>query len=283
MKQILTIVFMVLLVNNLFAQQANLDKITSEAYGRQYPLFVGVNETTILIFPCKIAAGGVDIGSTELIASTITSVDNILRIKAATENMAPTNLTVVTTDGKIYSFYTRFSPYPDNRPIDLGKQINTENAQIKLKGRKIHDGQIQQYADSIINLKTFLKQNKIQSFGVQFSLKGIYTKEDVLFFRLDLKNKSPLNFTADFMRFYIRDQKRLKRTADQEQELQPLRIFPENTISVNARNVQTIIVAFKRFTIADHKNMVIQIFEKNGDRHLQLKIKGKVLMQTSKL
>lgn len=287
MKQnILKMLFFILIVfsvTSIFAQQSDLEKITPEAYGTQYPLMVGTSRTTVLVFPSKIANGGVDLGSVDLIASTITGVDNILRVKASTENFAPTNVTVVTTDGKVYSFYVSFSEYPDDRPIDLGKQINSEKAQATLKDCKLNDGQVRDCANAIPNLKPFLKKPKVTSYGVQLSLKGIYTKEDVLFFRFELNNKSPLDYTTDFMRFYIRDQKRLKRTADQELELQPLGIFPESELLATTGSTQTIIVAFKRFTIADHKNMVIQLFEKNGDRHLELKIKGKVLMRTSKL
>lgn len=281
--KILFFIIMVFHVPQLFAQQSNVEKIASEAYGTQYSLLVGTSKTTILIFPSKIASGGVDLGSTALIASTITGVDNILRVKSATENFAATNLTVITTDGKVYSFYVSFSQYPDDRPIDLGKQVHIEKIQAELKDRKFNDGQIKEYADAIPNFKPFLKKPKAKSYGVQLSLKGIYAKEDILFFRFELYNKSPLDFTTEFTRFYIRDQKQLKRTTDQELELQPLGIFQENQMLTTKESTQTIIVAFKRFTIADHKNMVIQIFEKNGDRHLQLKIKGKVLMRASKL
>ncbi|PZP48173.1 MAG: conjugative transposon protein TraN [Pseudopedobacter saltans] len=287
MKQNIIKTFFVLLTMwvciPIFAQLPALEQIKPEAYGTQYSLLVGTGKTTVLLFPDKIAPGGVDLGSSDLIANTINGVDNILRVKAATENFAPTNLTVVTTDGKVHSFYVSFSLYPDDRPIDLGKQANAEKAQAVLKDRKLNDAQLKKSAGAIIALKPFLKKPKTKSYGMQFSLKGIYAQEDVLFFRFELGNKSPIDFTTDFMRFYIRDQKRLKRTADQELELQPLAIFPDNKISTTTSSTQTIIVAFKKFTIADHKNMVIQLFEKNGDRHMVLKIKGKVLMQASKL
>lgn len=281
--KILFAFLMAMSVTPIFAQQSDLEKITSDAYGTQYPLMVGTGKTTVLIFPNKIATGGVDLGNPDIIANTITGVDNILRVKAATENFTPTNLTVVTTDGKVYSFYVSFSDYPDDRPIDLGKQVNTEKVQAALKDRKLNDGQIREYAMGIPNLKPFLKKPKAKSYGVQLSLQGIYTKEDVLFFRFELKNTSPIDFSTDFSRFYIRDRKRLKRTADQELELQPLGVFPEKEILTTSGSSQTLIVAFKRFTIADHKNMVIQLFEKDGDRHLELKIKGKVLMKAHRL
>lgn len=287
MKQnLLKMLFFILIVfsaNSIFAQQSDLEKIIPQAYGTQYPLMVGTSRTTVLIFPSKIAVGGVDLGSADLIASNIASIDNILRVKASTENMEPTNLTVVTTDGKVYSFYVAFSPYPDDRPIDLGKQINAAKVQATLSARKLNDGQIKDCTAGIFHLQAFMKKPKTQSYGVALSLSGIYTKEDVLFFRFALKNKSPLDFTTDFMRFYIKDQHRIKRTADQELELQPLGIYPERSVSIPTGITQTFIVAFKRFTIADHKNMVIQLFEQNGDRHLHLNIKGKVLMQSRRL
>lgn len=285
-QQIIKILFVFLMVARmatLYAQQPDLVKIAPEAYGSQYSLMVGTSKTTVLVFPEKITAGGVDLGSPKLIASTIHGVDNILRVKAVSENFPPTNLTVVTTDGKVYSFYVAFSEYPDDCPIHLSKQEGQEKAQAKLTDRLLYDDKIKDCAHLIMSLKPFLKKPQAKSYGVRLSLNGVYSKEDVIFLRLELNNKSPLDFTTDFTRFYIRDQKRMKRTAEQEMELRPIYSFPESVEPLISGKNQTVIIAFRHFTIADHKDMAIQLFEKNGDRHLELKIKGKMLMAAKRL
>lgn len=283
-SKILFFLFMALSGNALFAQQTNsLEKLSPTAYGNQYPLLVGTAKTTVLIFPGKIAAGGVDLGSTDIIASTVTGVDNILRVKAASENFAPTNATVITTDGKVYSFYVSFSDYPDDRPIDMGKQLYEEKAQAELAGRLLNDAQVSTICRSVCSKKPFLKKPKVKSYGVQLSLKGIYAEKDMLFFQLELKNKSPMEYTVDFSRFYVRDRKRAKRTAWQEQELTAREVYDQHAGTTAAGSTQYVVLAFPKFTIADHKQFVIQIFEKNGDRHLELKIDGKKLMQAHRL
>lgn len=263
----------------LLAQPSDLEKIQPSSYGPQYPIAVGTTKTTVLVFPFKIVPKGVDLGSADILASPLQGVDNILRIKAAKENFTPTNATVVTTDGRVYSFRVTFSEYPDDRPINLGKQEKVEKAQGILTSQKLSDEQMKQETNVILSSKPFLKKPKTVSYGVGLSLKGIYTKEDILFFRFELKNGSPMDYLTDFTRFYIKDQKRLKRTADQETECKTVGLFPESNDAIKAETTQTIIVAFKRFTIADHKDLAIQFFEKDGDRHLKLKINGKILMK----
>ncbi|QES88549.1 conjugative transposon protein TraN [Rhizosphaericola mali] len=263
----------------LWAQTSELEKIHPSSYVPQYPIAVGLTNTTVLVFPFKIVTKGVDLGSTDIIASPLQGVDNILRIKAAKEDFAPTNATVVTTDGKIYSFRVTFSQYPDDRPIDLGKQETVEKTKSILTSQKLGDEQIKQETNVILSSKPFLKKPKTVSYDVRLALNGIYTKEDVLFFRLELKNDSPMDYLIDFTRFYTQDRKRLKRTADQESECKTVGIFPESNGIIKAGATNTIIVAFHRFTIADHKDLVIQFFEKDGDRHLKLKINGKTLMK----
>jgi Bacteroides conjugative transposon TraN protein len=283
LKSSFIIICLTTIGNLLFAQHNMQEKIAAVAVNNQYTLNIGTSKTTVLIFPARIITGGVDIGSSAVIAKTMTGVDNILRVKAATKNFSPTNITVITTDGKVYSFLTAYSDDPDDRPIDMGKQQQEEKKQAALHDRQLNDGQVKDVCQSILTTKPFLVNPKTKSFRVKLSLQGLYAKEDVLFFRLKLANKSPLDYATDFSRFYIRDKKRVKRTAVQESELQPLCIYMEHENNTPGKTKQSIVVAFKRFTIADHKQLTIQLFEKNGDRHLELKVSGNQLMKTEKL
>ena len=245
-----------------------------QAFKLPYHLSVNDQKTTVLIFPAPIAANGVDRGTGDILAKTVTGVDNILKVKGATAPFEQTNLTVVTTDGKVYAFTVDYSTTPDEKPIDLGKQLAQEAAVALFKSRKLNDEQVGELSKAVVSTKPFLKKPKESSFKMKAKLTGIYTAEDVVFYRVTLQNASPIDYDLDFMRFYVRDKKRLKRTAEQEKELQPLLIYKEvgNTTVANA--AQTFVMAFMKFTIADKKNFIIQFFEQNGDRHLGLKISG---------
>src|SRR4051794_30412871 len=67
-----------------------------------YPLKITLNKTTILVFPYAIK--GVDRGSADVLAQKAKGVENILLLKAGKENFSETNLSVITADGKLYSF-----------------------------------------------------------------------------------------------------------------------------------------------------------------------------------
>lgn len=59
--------------------------------------------------------------------------------------------------------------------------------------------------------------------------------------------------------------------ATQENELTPL-YTAGNSRQVKACNFSVIVVALDKFTIPDAKYLAVQIMEKNGGRHLLMKI-----------
>lgn len=74
------------------------------------PLEITDTKTTNIIFPQAIV--GVDRGSRDVWAKKANGVENILQIKAASNKLIETTLTVVTGDGKLNSFLLRYSPDP---------------------------------------------------------------------------------------------------------------------------------------------------------------------------
>lgn len=85
-----------------------------------------------------------------------------------------------------------------------------------------------------------IKHIASESFGITFQLKSIYVYENKFYFHLELKNASNVSYPIDLISFKIVDQKTAKRTAIQEKELVPLRMFlPVEPIATNSieRNV----------------------------------------------
>jgi len=258
----------------LVAQTNAVAGFAKQAYIKQYPVSVNEQLTTVLIFPTPISADGVDLGSTDIIASAIDGVSNILKIKASQPNTSPTNLTVITTDGKVYSFWVSYAVNADSHPIDLRTQQQQEKILASFADRQLTDKQIAELARHIATRKAFLNAAKARSFRIVARLKGIYISSDVLFFKISLSNKTNIDYETDFMRCYIRNKKRSKRTANHEQELKPVYALYTHGQITSGKTEQQVIIALPKFTIADQKNFVIQIFEKSGDRHLSLKVDG---------
>ena len=114
---------------------------------------------------------------------------------------------------------------------------------------------------------------------MKLELEGIYLDKEVIFYQFKISNQSHIDYTIDFARFYVRDKKKVKRMAIQEQEITPLQQYPEAPLTINGKSHRTVVLAFRKFTIADNKNLAIELYEKNGDRHLAIDVDGKEILK----
>jgi conjugative transposon TraN protein len=250
-----------------------------------YWLTVTYEKTTHIIFPSKIKY--VDLGSENVIAGKAESAENVLRIKAAVRDFeSETNFSVITEDGKFYSFDVFYSKYPSSLNYDVLKMLHSREKD-NVKDVLFED--LGSSAPSLTNaaLKTIYIRNKklirhigSYSFGISFLLKGIYIYGGKYYFHTELKNATNVPFPVDFMTFKIVDRKTGKLTASQEIELVPLRsYFPVTDIAENKSDRNVFVL--DQFTLADDKMLVIEIFERNGGRNQRLEILNDDLIHAS--
>ncbi len=222
---------------------------------------LSTDKTTSLIFPFAIRH--VDRGTRDILVQDIPESPNILLVKAGIGNFEPTNLSVVTADGSIYAFPVRFNA----SPIAWVWQIPVQQ-----------QASIATYANAIaVNLLT-MRGIRDRSYDMEAKVSGIYIKDQVIYYQLSLNNTSPIDYDIDFVRFYIRDKKKSKRTASQEDEMIPLYVGG-NTTTVKGCSHNTVVVALEKFTVPDAKYLAIEINEHNGGRHLLLKVHNNKIIQ----
>jgi tricorn protease-like protein len=65
----------------------------------------------------------------------------------------------------------------------------------------------------------------------------------------------------------------VKRTAIQETIIEPVRAY-NYLSSVKGKESESTVSAFQKFTIPDKKQMVVELFEKNGGRHQRFIVKN---------
>ena len=227
----------------------------------QTSLCISTDKTTSLVFPFAIAH--VDRGSQSILALPVKEVSTILLVKAASKDFPETNLSVVTEDGTLYSFLVRYDKNPAEWVYHLPTNQNASMAT---------------YANNILDNPSNVFRIRDYSWNVVSRVKGIYIKDDIIYYQLSVENKTPIDYTIDLLKFSIRDKKKGKRTAVQENELTPKYIVG-NASQVKANSTSVFVLAMEKFTIPDAKYLAIQIMEKNGGRHLFMKIKNKNIMQ----
>jgi len=106
--------------------------------------------------------------------------------------------------------------------------------------------------------------------GVEVALQGIYLKDSLLWLALQWSNHSPIAYHSDFCRWFIRDKKAFKRTAQQELVVEPL-------CTEDSAGHQW--VGFRPFALAKDKELVLEAGERNGGRTLTLVIHHQELLK----
>ncbi|AIM37840.1 MULTISPECIES: conjugative transposon protein TraN [Bacteroidota] len=248
-----------------------------------YRMEVTYDKTSHLIFPTAIRY--VDLGSEYLIAGKAEDAENVLRVKATVRDFEPeTNFSVITNDGRFYSFNVYYSSYPEAMSYDL---LTMQKAVDKANGNDVLFEELGNNSPSLAGLllETIYKKDKrivkhigAKSFGIQFILKGIYIHNGKYYFHTELRNRTNVPFQIDFMNFKVVDKKVAKRTVVQERPMIPLRTYkPLDDIA--GKTIEQNVFLLDQFTIADDKVLLIEIFEKNGGRHQTLQIENSDLIK----
>lgn len=252
-----------------------------------YALEVTFSKTVHIIFPSAIRY--VDLGSADLLAAKADGAENVLRVKAALRDFSnESNLAVITEDGAYYTFNVKYADEPVKLSVEMtdfihdGEAVNRPNNAMDIYMREL--GQESPLLVKLI-MKSIYKNDKREikhfgskRFGVQYTLKGIYTHNGLLYFHMQLKNSSNVPFDVDYITFKVVDKKVAKRTAIQEQVIIPLRAHNNLTL-VGGKKTERVVFTLPKFTIPDDKHLIIELNEKEGGRHQSFVIENADLVR----
>jgi len=269
----LTVIIILLFKFQVFAQ--NTSSAENMSVIAPYRLAITFNKTTNLVFPYAIKSA--DRGSKDVLVQKATGVENILQVKAAKRSFDETNITVITADGKLHSYIVNYADNPSVLNISFRNNSNDQTYAFFLPATA-NDAEVQADAENVVNADRNIKVVKDKKFGIQLQLDAVYIRNDVMYYRLTLRNHSNINYDIEQLRFFIRDQKKSKRTATQELEVYPLHIHDDTSV-VKGQSEHIFVFAVPKFTIPDNKYLTIQLMEKNGGRHLELKIHNKTVVK----
>ena len=273
---VMVMVYVLLFTVGSSAQQISkniLSEITPDS------LKIGYSKTTNIVFPFAIKS--VDRGSEDVLVQKGKGFENILQIKAAKQEFVPTNLTVVTADGKLYSFLLSY----DEQNPQLNLSVNTTEPlkqHVLFSSGSGNEQELQLYSKLAFYDKCRIRGEKESEYGIKLHLNGIFIQNDVMYYRIVVVNHSKIKYDIDQFRFFIRDSKKVKRTASQEIEIAPLHIL-NNYETIDEESENTFVFAVPKFTIPEKKYLAIQLMEKNGGRYLTIQVKNKKLVQVTVL
>ena len=279
MKKISAIMVMgIFLLITVFKAQAQTNTTSQIKAIEPYHVAVTFSKTTNIIFPYSIVS--VDIGSQDVLAQKAKGAENILQIKAAKEGFPQTNISIITGDGTLTSFLVDYAEQP--AVLNLSLSIEEKKNSSCILSETVNEADVQKYAKLASVSKEKINSVKDKRFGIRLQLNGLFIHDNIMYFRLSIANKTNINYGIDQLRFYIRDQKKAKRTATQELEINPLYIKGDTAVIVG-QTESVLVYAVPKFTIPDRKYLIIELMEKNGGRHLKIKVRNKTIIQAKLL
>lgn len=266
-------------------------KITFDRMIPPYGLEVTFEKTVHIIFPAAIRY--VDLGSNNIIAGKAGSSENILRVKAAVRGFeTETNMAVITEEGSYYTFNVKFADEPEKLNIEMkdfmhdGVSVNKPNNSMDIYLKEL--GSESPRIVYLINRAIYNTDKRIvkhigsKRFGIQYLLKGIYSHNNLLYLHTSIKNASNVPFDVDFVRMKIVDKKVMKQTAIQETVIYPLRAY--NLVSsVGGNKSERTVFTIDKITIPNDKQLVIELFEKNGGRNQSFVIENEDLLRAEEI
>lgn len=248
---------------------------------------VSFSKTTHLIFPAPVQY--VDLGSTDIIADKATGAANVVRLKAAVRDFqSETNLTVITADGRFYTFDVCYADDPGQLSIrivnDLQVQAPAEEvsppAPVRLDALGGDDAaRMSTVMEQIYNNdKPQIKHIGYKRYGLQTLLTGIHIdSEGWLYFSIEMRNDSHIPFDVDYIRLYVRDKRLPRRTAVQDIEIVPVRsLHPLHNIGTG--KTERTVWAISKMTIPNGKILQVDIYERGGGRHQSIRIENRDIM-----
>ena len=247
-----------------------------------YGLEVTFEKTVHIIFPAGVVY--VDLGSGNLIAAKADGSDNVVRVKAAVRGFeSETNLAVITSDGSFYTFNVRYADEPRKLNVEMkdfmhdGEAVNRPN-----NAMEIYLAEIGNESPKLVNLinksihkndRRHIKHIGSKRLGIQYLLKGIFTHNGLLYLHTQIRNESNVPFEVDFVRMKIVDKKVAKRTAIQETVIYPFRAY-NYVQTVRGKRTECTVFTIGKITIPDDKQLIVELFEKNGGRHQEFVIEN---------
>ncbi|WP_047439808.1 conjugative transposon protein TraN [Chryseobacterium sp. S-02] len=279
------IILFLLFAGRVFAQDYDSIKTyvsLEEAKLNPFRMQVTYSKTSHLIFPSPIRY--VDLGSEFLVANKAEPIGNVLRIKSAVRDFEEeTNFSVITEDGKFYSFDVFYSSYPEVLSYDLLKMQRSHERQYStdvlfedLKGSSSS-------LTELIMENLYRKSRKTvkhvasKSFGIQFSVRALHVNDSKFYFTIEVDNSSNVAYDIELISFKIVDKKNLKRTVVQDKLLEPIRVYFPVMTAMHHSNLKAIYL-LDQFTLLKDQVLEIEILERNGGRHQKVELENSELI-----
>ena len=255
-----------------------------------YGLEVTFDKTVHLIFPSAVRY--VDLGSQNIIAGKAEDAENVLRVKAAVKDFeTESNMSVICEDGSFYAFNVKYADEPEKLSVEMKDFLSPVEGRLPSNRADIYFKELGNESPVLVKLmmqtiyqndKRTIKHIGARQFGMKFLLRGLYAHNGLLYFHTRMENETNMPYSVDFVTFKVVDKKVAKRTAIQEQVLQPLRAYHQ-VMQVRGKGSEHSVFVLDQFSLSEDKQLEVTLYERNGGRTLTFYVEPEDLLLAQKI
>ena len=268
-------VFWALVCSAVFFMSANAQEMVSSI--EPVKLMISNAFTSTLLFPYAIKKASWC--SPHFAVQQTKEVANMLEIKSSIADFAPSNLSVVTSDGHFYSFMIYYDPEPYHLNYRLQKDTGIKKATVAFTASSYNEEQLQQWADSAMVARSFMRR-RMKSKLLRVQLAGIYFSEGLTWikFRIDHRHRVAMTIDHANAKMYSSDKLRSAIATSRPIEL----IHPLSPVTIH-KEKQTVVIAVPAALTQRQQMMQISLRDEKGLSQIDLRITPRQLLRARPL
>ncbi len=264
----------ILLFATIFTEAQNIRSLDT--------IYANNTKTVSLFFPSPIRQGIV--GKPNFVFSYNQEKKQYFGLLQATPGIE-SNLLTITNDGQIYSYILKYSKKLTKLNYFIKKEESIGNENPKEKNEKTiknvsnidkrkNNTETDLYAK---NSASFLKNSRRplniskHRYQVELSIKNIGYHNDALYYLMEIKNNSKIDYDVNYLRFFTKNESGLKRKSIQKLQINPLYVY-QNPNRIKANSKTEFVIVLPKFSIDNQKNILVELNELEGERNLELKL-----------
>ena len=191
------------------------------------------------------------------------------------------NLLIVNRDGSIFSYIVRYkaqlskfnyfipksSSIGNERPI-LNDSISVVTAESNVDNRNYY---YQKFSSYLLERKQRVGRIKKRTEGIVLSVENIVFDTEELYFVIQIKNNSTLDYDLNFLKLSIETRQKGKKKSLQRLYHEP--IFKHNMPSkITENETVRFVYVLPKFSLSNDRRAIFELHEKDGERNIELKI-----------
>jgi hypothetical protein len=134
----------------------------------------------------------------------------------------------------------------------------------------------QNFSSHLLKSKPRIGRIKKRNEGINLKLENIVFDREELYFVIEIKNASPIDYELNFLNLSVETRKNGKKKSIQKLVLEP--VFKYNLPGIiPVGKIARFVYVLPKFSIAADKVVMIDLKELNGERDLKLKVRKRVV------